>query len=137
MTDDLTQETEALLTAATPGPWYTNGEVPPHVVAFVDNDVFTDEVRVVSTLDANPHDAALIAAAPTLLRRWLEHDKAQREEIERLREVVDEWKRHVDVLSDDILAYEEHGWCGDGCGLCDDANKARDALDKWKELRDA
>lgn len=109
--NDQLAEIEALLDKATPGPWED---------ASTDNGPFDYEVHTSADgswslvgLMPSPHDARLIAKAPTYLRDLVPVVKAARD--------VD--TRCVDALRRG--RYEEH------CGLCS-ACRLRDALASLK-----
>lgn len=88
MTDNLTQETEALLAAATERPRFSSRKAVP------------------------------------LLRRWLQHDGAQRERLEAAEAVCEAARAVPD--------HRPQPECCT-CGLCE----MESALAKWKDLLDA
>jgi hypothetical protein len=77
MPDEIVEETVALLAAATPGPWSWTGN---ELRAESDGSTTVVGEPMVGgwgepEWDISEADAALVAAAPALLRRWLDRDR--------------------------------------------------------------
>lgn len=92
MSDDLTARINEALDGTTAGPWFVRPFNDDRVVSFIDEFGATDDICDVNASYVNNHeaDAALIAAAPSLLAE-------ARDEINRLREGIERHRdRHRD-----------------------------------------